>query len=74
MIEAFERFLKNPTNGIPSDYGFNSATEAAMFVVMMNPGDETAIAKARSRFANQLRDPEGEERDLIARVFENRRK
>lgn len=51
--DAFDRFIKNPSGGIPSDCGFDSKTEAALFGVMMNPNPIT-IADARKELGLQL--------------------
>lgn len=50
---AFDRFVKDPGGGVPSDAGFDSKTEAALFQVMMDP-TPLSIANARKELALQL--------------------
>jgi len=50
---AFNKFVKNPSAGVPSDSGFDSKTEAALFAVYADPSP-IAIAQARRVLDMQL--------------------
>lgn len=50
--EAFEKFIQDPSGGIPSEY-FDSRTEAALMQVMMD-SSPLAIANARKELYKQL--------------------
>lgn len=65
MREEFEAFLENPSDGVPSDCGFNAATEAAMLTVMKTPNDPMAIAMARARLEAQMKQRVGKELDDV---------
>jgi len=65
MRDSFEYFIENPSGGIPTDCGFDSATQNAMLVVMSNPKDPIAVIKARKMLDLQIERGMGKELDLM---------
>ena len=51
--DAFDSFVENPSDGVPSDCGFDSKTEAALLAVYMDP-NPLSIAQARKELRLQL--------------------